>query len=163
MITSSDLGIHGIPDAVLKLYTPLKNLYVVIEYKNSERPWDTEYYEEQKQQVMVYVTLLRSVYRTEDVIGYLCYLKEKTSLSQLVPVAPSPDFLQTILSKRNDIASFQHNCKSNIYHSSSKMGEMFGKYKNNRNQKYFSYWRVRGYKNFNRGSQKDQENKVADS
>ena len=46
MVTSRDLGIHGIPDAVLKLCTPLKNIFVVIEYKNSERPWDSEHYEE---------------------------------------------------------------------------------------------------------------------
>jgi hypothetical protein len=47
-VTFCDYGIHGIPDAVVRLSTPLTQLYVVIEYKNSDIPKERTRQVEQK-------------------------------------------------------------------------------------------------------------------
>ena len=77
---------------------------------------------------MIYISLIKSVYRTEDVVGYLYYLKGSTPLSKTEPVTADSAFVNNILAKRNEIASFQHNCKGHVADSKDILG-VIDKYK----------------------------------
>jgi hypothetical protein len=83
---------------------------------------------------MIYISLIKSVYRTEDVVGYLYYLKGTTPLSKTEPVTADSAFVNNILAKRNEIATFQHNCKGHVAESKDIMG-VIEKYKK-REKKY---------------------------
>jgi len=116
--------LSGIPDAVIKLYIPektdVKELIIVLEYKNSELPKISSKKLQNEVQLRATIMLVRTTLPTQaNILGVLYYINAKTVKSideAIFEIICSPLDEQELLTKRNEIACFFSNA---AYHLKS--------------------------------------------